>query len=267
MTIQLKSPDEIELIRKSSLLVSQTLAHVAGHIRPGVTTAELDALAEAYILDHQAKPAFKGYRGFPASLCISVNEQVVHGIPGPREIREGDILSVDCGVLKDGYYGDSAFTFPVGEVAAEHQKLLRVTYNSLFLGIEKAVSGNRIGDIGYAIQEYTETQHKYGVVRDLIGHGVGKSLHEPPDVPNYGKRGKGILLQEGMTLAIEPMINLGTWEVRQLPDRWTIVTKDGKPSAHFEHTIAVKRGKAEILSDHNLIFEALKKSEYVKDFR
>lgn len=265
--IHLKSPEEIELIRKSSLLVSQTLALVAGHIRPGVTTAELDAVAEQFILDHQAKPAFKGYRGFPASLCISVNEQVVHGIPGPREIREGDILSVDCGVCKDGYYGDSAFTFPVGEVAPEHQKLLQVTYNSLFLGIEKAVAGNRIGDIGYAIQEYTEFRHKYGVVRDLIGHGVGKNLHEPPDVPNYGKRGKGILLQEGLTLAIEPMINLGTWEVRQLPDRWTIVTKDGKPSAHFEHTVAVKRGKADVLSDHNLIFEALKKSEYVKDFR
>jgi methionyl aminopeptidase len=265
--IHIKTPEEIELIRKSSLLVSQTLALVAGHIQPGVTTTKLDALAEEFILDNQARPAFKGYRGFPASLCISVNEEVVHGIPGRREIREGDVVSVDCGVSKDGYYGDSAFTFPIGEVAPELLKLLQVTYNSLFLGIEKAVAGNRIGDIGQAIQDYTEFQHKYGVVRDLIGHGVGKSLHEPPDVPNYGKRGKGIQLQEGLTIAIEPMINLGTWEVKQLPDKWTIVTKDGKPSAHFEHTVAVKRGKADVLSDHNLIFEALKKSEYVKDFR
>ena len=265
--IQLKTPEEIEKIRKSSLLVSQTLALVVEYIHPGVQTSKLDAVAEEFILDNQAKPAFKGYRGFPASLCISVNEEVVHGIPGKREIREGDVISVDCGVCKDGFYGDSAFTFPIGEVSPEVLKLLQVTYNSLYLGIEKAVVGNRIGDIGYAIQEYTEFQHKYGVVRDLIGHGVGRSLHEPPDVPNYGKRGKGMLLLEGLTIAIEPMINLGTWEVKQLSDKWTIVTKDGKPSAHYEHTIAVNKGKADILSDHNLIFEALKKSDCIKDFR
>ncbi|HNO48470.1 MAG TPA: type I methionyl aminopeptidase, partial [Chitinophagales bacterium] len=183
-----------------------------------------------------------------------------------RIIQEGDILSVDCGVKKDGYFGDSAFTFPVGEVSAEAKKLLRVTLNALYLGIEKAVVGNRIGDISYAIQEHTQFKHNYGVVRDLIGHGVGKNLHEEPDVPNYGKRGKGLVLKEGLTIAIEPMINLGTHEVKVLDDKWTIVTRDGKPSAHFEHTIAVGKGKPEILSDHNLIFEAIKKSDYISDF-
>ncbi|HMY43156.1 MAG TPA: type I methionyl aminopeptidase, partial [Chitinophagales bacterium] len=186
--------------------------------------------------------------------------------PSDRIIQEGDILSVDCGVKKDGYFGDSAFTFPIGDVGAEAKKLLRVTLNSLYLGIEKAVVGNRIGDISYAIQEHTQFKHNYGVVRDLIGHGVGKNLHEEPDVPNYGKRGKGLVLREGLTIAIEPMINLGTHEVKVLGDNWTIVTRDGKPSAHFEHTIAVGKGKPEILSDHNLIFEAIKKSDYISDF-
>jgi methionyl aminopeptidase len=196
-----------------------------------------------------------------------VNEQVVHGFPSDREIKEGDILSVDCGVFKDGYHGDSAFTFPIGEVDPDSKKLLQVTFNSLFVGIEQAVAGNRIGDIGFAIQNYCEFTHKYGVVRDLVGHGIGKDLHEDPQVPNYGKRGKGPMLQEGWVIAIEPMINMGTFQVRTLSDKWTIITKDNKPSAHFEHTVAVKRGKADILSDHNLIFEAIKKSEYIKDFR
>ena len=196
-----------------------------------------------------------------------MNEQVVHGFPSDREIKEGDILSVDCGVFKDGYHGDSAFTFPIGEVDPDAKKLLQVTFNSLFVGIEQAVAGNRIGDIGFAIQNYCEFTHKYGVVRDLVGHGIGKDLHEDPQVPNYGKRGKGPMLQEGWVIAIEPMINMGTFQVRTLSDKWTIITKDNKPSAHFEHTVAVKRGKADILSDHNLIFEAIKKSEYIKDFR
>lgn len=265
--IQIKTPEEIELIRKSSLLVSQTHALLVEYIKPGVKTSRLDEIAEQFIRDNGAVPSFKGYGGFPYTLCISVNEQVVHGFPSDREIKEGDVLSVDCGVYKNGFHGDSAFTFPIGEVTAEAKKLLQVTFNSLFLGIEQAIVGNRVGDIGYAIQNYCEFTHKYGVVRDLVGHGIGKDLHEDPQVPNYGKRGKGPTLQEGMVIAIEPMINSGTYQVRTLSDKWTIITKDGKPSAHFEHTVAVKRGKADILSDHNLIFEAIKKSEYIKDFR
>lgn len=265
--ILLKSPEEIEYIRKSSLLVSQTHAILVEYIKPGVKTSKLDEIAEQFIRDNGGKPSFKGYGGFPATLCISVNEQVVHGFPSDREIKEGDILSIDCGVYKNGYHGDSAFTFPIGEISSEAKKLLQVTFNSLYIGIEQAIVGNRIGDIGYAIQNYCEFTHKYGVVRDLVGHGVGKDLHEDPQIPNYGKRGKGPMLQEGMVIAIEPMINLGTYHVRTLQDKWTIITKDGKLSAHFEHTLAVQKGKADILSDHNLIFEAIKKSEYIKDFR
>ncbi|MCC6583438.1 MAG: type I methionyl aminopeptidase [Chitinophagales bacterium] len=265
--IHLKTPEEIEYIRKSSLLVSQTHALLVEYIKPGVKTSKLDEIAEQFIRDNGAVPSFKGYGGFPATLCISVNEQVVHGFPSEREIQEGDILSVDCGVYKDGYHGDSAFTFPIGVVDAEAKKLLQITFNSLYIGIEQAVAGNRVGDIGFAIQNYCEFTHKYGVVRDLVGHGIGKNLHEDPQVPNYGKRGKGPMLQEGWVIAIEPMINMGTFQVRTLSDKWTIITKDGKPSAHFEHTVAVKKGKADILSDHNLIFEAIKKSEYIKDFR
>jgi methionyl aminopeptidase len=265
--ILLKSPEEIEYIRKSSLLVSQTHAILVEYIKPGVKTSKLDEIAEQFIRDNGGKPSFKGYGGFPATLCISVNEQVVHGFPSDREIKEGDILSIDCGVFKNGYHGDSAFTFPIGEISSEAKKLLQVTFNSLYIGIEQAIVGNRIGDIGYAIQNYCEFTHKYGVVRDLVGHGVGKDLHEDPQIPNYGKRGKGPMLQEGMVIAIEPMINLGTYHVRTLQDKWTIITKDGKLSAHFEHTLAVQKGKADILSDHNLIFEAIKKSEYIKDFR
>lgn len=265
--IHYKTPEEIEYIRKSSLLVSQTHAMLVEYIKPGVKTSRLDELAEQFIRDNGAEPAFKGYRGFPFTLCISPNEQVVHGFPGDREIVEGDILSVDCGVSKDGFFGDSAFTFPIGNVTPEVKKLLQVTFNSLFLGIEKAVVGNRLGDIGYAIQHYCEEEHGFGVVRDLIGHGIGRNLHEEPDVPNYGKRGKGAVLQEGLVIAIEPMINMGTWQVKHLPDKWTVVSRDLKPSAHFEHTVAVKRQKADVLSDHNLIFEAIKRSEYIQDFR
>jgi methionyl aminopeptidase len=265
--IQFKTPEEIELIRKSSLLVSQTHALLVEYIKPGVKTIKLDQVAEQFIRDNNAVPSFKGYGGFPATLCISVNEQVVHGFPSDREIKEGDILSIDCGVYKNGFHGDSAFTFPVCDVTEESKKLLLRTYNSLYLGIEKAIAGNRVGDIGFAIQNYCENTYKYGIVRDLVGHGVGKELHEEPQIPNYGKRGKGIMLQEGMVIAIEPMVNLGTYQVRTLSDKWTVITKDGKPSAHFEHTISVQKQKADILSDHNLIFEAIKKSEYIKDFR
>ena len=265
--IHLKTPEEIELIRKSSLLVSQTHALLVEYIKPGVKTAKLDEIAEQFIRDNGATPSFKGYGGFPASLCISANEQVVHGFPSDREIQEGDILSIDCGVYKDGFHGDSAFTFPICDVSEEVKKLLQRTFNSLYLGIEKAVVGNRVGDIGFAIQNYCEYTYKYGVVRDLVGHGVGRDLHEDPQIPNYGKRGKGPMLQDGLVIAIEPMINMGTHEVRTLADKWTVITKDGKPSAHFEHTVAVRKQKADILSDHNLIFEAIKKSEYIKDFR
>lgn len=255
--IFLKTPEEIEILRQSSLLVGKTLAEVAKHIQPGVTTLELDAIAEAFIRDHQAVPGFKGYGGFPNSLCTSVNEQVVHGIPNDKPLQDGDIVSIDCGVLKNDFYGDSAYTFAVGEVAPEIKELLRVTKESLEKAIEVSIEGQRIGDIGYAVQSHAEA-HGYGVVRELVGHGLGHELHEAPEVPNYGRRGRGIKLQQGMVLAIEPMINLGVKEVRQLSDGWTIVTSDGLPSAHFEHDVAVMKGKAEVLSTFEFIEEALK---------
>jgi len=220
--IKLKTREEIELMRQSAQLVSKTLGMLAAEIRPGVTTLYLDNLAETYIRDHKAVPGFLGLYDFPNSLCISVNEQVVHGIPNKKPLMEGDIISVDCGVLKDGYYGDHAYTFAVGEIAPEVQQLLDVTKKSLFLGIEQMVPGNRIGDIGFAIQRYTE-KHGYGVVRELVGHGLGQEMHESPEVPNYGKRGRGPVIKEGLVLAIEPMINLGTRKVKQLSDGWTIV--------------------------------------------
>ena len=217
----------------------------------------MDAIAEAFIRDHQAVPGFKGYGGFPNSLCTSVNEQVVHGIPNDKPLQDGDIVSIDCGVLKNDFYGDSAYTFAVGEVAPEIKELLRVTKESLEKAIEVSIEGQRIGDIGYAVQSHAEA-HGYGVVRELVGHGLGHELHEAPEVPNYGRRGRGIKLQQGMVLAIEPMINLGVKEVRQLSDGWTIVTSDGLPSAHFEHDVAVMKGKAEVLSTFEFIEEALK---------
>lgn len=256
--IKLKTREEIELMRQSAQLVSKTLGMLATEIRPGVTTLYLDNLAETYIRDHKAVPGFLGLYDFPNSLCISVNEQVVHGIPNKKPLMEGDIISVDCGVLKDGYYGDHAYTFAVGEIAPEVQQLLDVTKKSLFLGIEQMVPGNRIGDIGFAIQRYTE-KHGYGVVRELVGHGLGQEMHESPEVPNYGKRGRGPVIKEGLVLAIEPMINLGTKKVKQLSDGWTIVTADGKPSAHFEHDVAIVDGKPEILSTFDYIEEALEK--------
>ena len=263
--IHYKSAEEIELLRQSSLLVSKTHAVVAAEIKPGVSLAYLDSIAESFIRDNGGVPVFKGYNGFPATLCTSLNEAVVHGIPGDQILKEGDILSVDCGVIMNGFVGDSAFTFPIGEVSEEVAKLLSVTRESLYLGIEQAVAGNRIGDIGYAIQEYAERQHGYGIVRELVGHGVGRDLHEEPEVPNYGKRGQGPLLKEGMVIAIEPMINLGKRNVVQADDGWTIVTADQKQSAHFEHTIAVNKGAADVLSSFAPIDEAIKKNDEILD--
>ncbi|MFT7588825.1 MAG: methionyl aminopeptidase [Limisphaerales bacterium] len=256
-----KTISEIERLRVSALLVSSTLAEVAKQIRPGVRTSKLDEIAEAYIRDNGAEPGFKGYRGFPWTLCISVNDAVVHGMPSDYEVKPGDLLSIDCGVLKDGFYGDSAYTFLVGETTAEIEALLAATKVSLYKGIEVATAGGRIGDIGYAVQQYTEKERGYGVVRDLVGHGVGKSLHEEPEVRNYGRRGQGLKLQEGLVIAIEPMINLGTREVKQLSDGWTISTADGKPSAHYEHMIAVRKGEADILSSFEPIEEVERSNE------
>jgi methionyl aminopeptidase len=257
--IHIKSEEEIELMRESALLVGRTLAAVAESIRPGMTTLALDAIAETFIRDHGGVPGFKGYGDFPNTLCASKNEAVVHGIPDSIELQEGDILSLDCGVLMNGYYGDSAYTFAIGEVSAEVEKLLRVTRECLNLAIEQCVVGKRIGDIGYACQAHAEA-NGFGVVRELVGHGLGKELHEAPEVPNYGRRGNGPRLSEGMVLAVEPMINLGRKEVVQAEDGWTIVTSDGKPSAHFEHDVVVRRGLPEVLSSFAPIEEVLKAS-------
>ena len=256
--IYYKSAEEIELIRESSLLVSQTLAEVAKVIKAGVTTKNLNDLAETFIKDHGAIPAFLNYNGFPYSLCISPNEQVVHGFPGEYVIQEGDLISVDCGVIKNNFFGDSAYTFSIGEVDAEKQKLVEVTQECLRLAIEKAVVGSRIGDVGFAVQDYAE-KNGFGVVKELVGHGVGIKLHEKPEVPNYGKRGSGIKLEEGMVIAIEPMINAGVAGVKFWSDGWTVTSKDNKPSAHFEHTVAVKKGQADVLSTFSLIEEVLNK--------
>lgn len=253
MKISLKTDDEIELMRKANRLVGETLAELAKHIKPGVTTLHLDKIAEEFIRDHGAVPTFKNFPNpygepFPASICTSVNEVVVHGIPNEQTIlKDGDIISIDCGTLLDGYNGDSAYTFCVGEVVEETKQLLKITKESLYLGIEQAVAGNRVGNIGYAVQHYCETQG-YGVVRELTGHGIGKEMHEHPSIPNYGSRGSGILLKAGMCIAIEPMITQGDRHIGLLPDRWGIMTLDRKPAAHFEHTIAICKGKAEILS-------------------
>ena len=252
--IYYKKEEEIDLIRESSLLVAKTHAEIAGLIKPGITTLALDKIAEEFIRDNGGVPAFKGYGGFPNTLCMSPNNQVVHGIPNDRVLEDGEILSVDCGVVMNGYFGDSAFTYEVGEIDAETKQLLKVTKESLYKGIEMAVSGNRIGDIGYAVQKHAES-FGYGVVRELVGHGVGKNLHESPEVPNYGRRGRGAKLQEGLVIAIEPMINMGKRKIMQHNDGWTITTIDNKPSAHFEHTIVVRKGKAEILSS----FEEIEK--------
>src|SRR4051812_9273436 len=246
--VHYKSKDEIELIRESSLLVSKTLAEVAKIVRPGISTLEIDHIAEEFILDNGATPSFKGFEDFPFACCISVNDAVVHGFPTKEPLKEGDIVTVDVGVYKNNFHGDSAYTFAVGDISDDVKKLLNITKLSLYRGIEKAVHGNRIGDIAFAVQYATEKEHGYGVVRELVGHGIGRELHEEPQVPNYGKRGSGAKLKEGMVICIEPMINLGTKNVYHDKDGWTIRTSDGKPAAHYEHTICIQRGKADILS-------------------
>ena len=253
MKIYLKTEDEIELMRQANQLVGKTLGELAKHIKPGVTTLQLDKIADEFIRDHGAIPTFKGFPNpyggpFPASICTSVNDAVVHGIPNAETVlKEGDIISVDCGTLLNGFNGDSAYTFCVGEVSEEVRKLLKTTKESLYLGIENAVAGKHLGDISSAVQEHCEAQ-KYGIVRELTGHGIGREMHEDPQVPNYGRRGNGVMLKAGMCIAIEPMITMGDRAIWMDQDRWTIRTRDGKPAAHFEHTIVVRRGKAEILS-------------------
>lgn len=254
--IYLKTDEEIELMRESNRLVGMTLGELSKQIKPGVTTLQLDKIADEFIRDHGATPSFLGYNGFPNSICTSVNENVVHGIPNSKPLQEGDVLSIDCGTSKNGFSGDSAYTFCVGEVAEEVKELLRATRKSLYLGIEQAKEGKRIGDIGYTIQSYCEKQG-YSVVRELVGHGIGRDMHEAPEVPNYGRRGTGALIRNGMCIAIEPMINLGSKNVVFESDGWTVRTKDRKPSAHFEHTIAVRNGKADILSTFEFIEDQL----------
>ena len=255
--IYYKTAEEIEQIRNSSLLVARTLAEVAKNINPGVTSLQLDKIAEEFIHDNGGIPAFKGYGGFPNSLCVSPNEQVVHGIPNDQPYVDGDIISVDCGDLLNGFYGDSAYTFSVGEIPNETMQLMKVTKESLYRGIGVALPGKRLQDISYEIQTYCE-KNGYSVVRELVGHGIGRNLHEAPEVPNFGKRGSGIKLQVGLVIAIEPMINLGKRNIVHGKDGWTIKTADNKPSAHFEHTIAIKEGKADILSSFEYVEDVLK---------
>jgi len=257
--IYLKTSEEIELLRESNMLVGKTLGELAKIIKPGVSTLELDKLAEEFIRDNGAEPGFLGYGGFPNTLCISCNDQVVHGIPSSYVLKEGDVVSIDCGVYKNKYHGDSAYTFAVGEIDPEVQKLLNATKESLYKGIENAIEGKRIGDVGFAVQHHAESQG-FSVVRELVGHGVGRDLHEDPQVPNYGRRGQGVKLKAGMVIAIEPMINLGKRHVIQAEDGWTIITRDNKPSAHFEHTVAIGKGNADILSSFKFVEEALNKN-------
>lgn len=257
--IHYKSKEEIELMRESAQVVSRALGLIAEKIGPGVTPLALDKIAEEYIRDQGAIPGFLGLYDFPNTLCTSLNEHVVHGIPNKKELRDGDVLSVDCGAIKNEFYGDHAYTFAIGEVSDEVRKLLEVTKESLYLGIDQMQAGKRLGDIGYAIQHHAE-KHGYGVVRDLVGHGLGRVMHEDPQVPNYGRQGKGKKLQEGLVLAIEPMINMGDYRVKQLKDGWSIVSKDGKPSAHFEHDVAIVNGKPDILSTFEYVDAALAKN-------
>lgn len=251
-----KSIEEIELMRESALIVSRTLGVIAAEVKPGVTTLQLDKIAETCIRDHGAVPGFLGLYDFPNTLCMSPNEQVVHGIPNDTPLKEGDIISVDCGAIKNGFYGDHAYTFEVGEIDTETKKLLEVTKKSLYLGIAEFKHGNRVGDVGYAIQQYCES-HGYGIVRELVGHGLGRKMHEDPEMPNYGKRGRGKKFIEGMVVAIEPMVNRGTHRIKQHRDGWTITTRDNEPSAHFEHNVALVDGKPELLSTFKYIYEAL----------
>jgi len=251
--IHYKTPGEIELMRESALLVSKTLTEAARALRPGMTTRQLDTLIAEFIQDHDAVPSFLNYRGYPFASCISVNDVVVHGFPNDRPLQDGDIISVDIGVIKKGYHGDHAYTFAIGDPGPEVTQLIRVTKESLYRGIEKAIAGNRVGDISYAIEEHTAKKYGYGVVRELVGHGLGRYLHEEPQVPNYGRRGTGAKLKEGLVLAIEPMINLGRRDVYTESDGWTVRTADHQPSVHFEHDVAVRKGRADVLSDYSII--------------
>jgi methionyl aminopeptidase len=256
--LYLKTDEEVGLLRESNMLVSRTLAEIASFIKPGITTLYLDNLAEKYIRDHGGVPAFKGYGGFPKTLCTSVNDEVVHGIPSDYVLKEGDIISIDCGVILNGWYGDSAYTFAVGEIDGNVKRLLEYTKVSLEDGVREAVAGNRIGDISYAVQARAESGG-YSVVRELVGHGIGKRLHEPPEVPNYGRRGTGSKMEKGMVICIEPMINLGKKETVQMKDGWTIKTADGKPSAHFEYAVAIDKGEAKVLTTFKFIEEVINK--------
>ena len=253
-----KTEAEIALMKEAAMLVSKTLTEVAKVLKPGMTTMQLDTLCAAFVKDHKAIPSFFNYRGYPHNICASVNDVVVHGFPGNAVLKEGDIVTIDMGVILNGWHGDHAYTFILGEAAAEVLQIVKVTKESLYKGIEKAIVNNRVGDISFAIQEYTEKKHGYGVVRELVGHGLGRQLHEEPQVPNYGKRGSGPKLKENLVLAIEPMINMGTRDVYTEEDGWTVRTRDGKPSVHFEHDVCVKRGKALILSDYSIIEAAEK---------
>ena len=270
--IYYKTQAEIELIRESCILVCKTLAHVATLLKPGVRGIDIDKSAENFIRDNGGVPAFKNYSrdsdgkdGFPFSLCWSINEEVVHGFPSERELKDGDVVSVDCGVEMNGFFGDSAYTFAIGNVPETTMRLLVATNESLYKGIDAAVAGKRLGDIGFAIQDYTERKNKYSVVRELVGHGIGRDLHEEPHVANHGKRGQGAVLRSGLVIAIEPMINLGKKEVGTLADGWTIVAKDKKPSAHYEHTVVVRKDKAEILSEHSFIEKAIKNNSEIRE--
>jgi methionyl aminopeptidase len=256
--LHLKTGEEVELLRASNQLVSRTLAELAKIIRPGITTLRLDQVAEEFIRDNKALPGFKGYNDFPNTLCTSVNDEVVHGIPSKYELKDGDIISIDCGVILEGFYGDSAFTYPVGEINDERKRLLEYTRESLEAGAAQAMSGNRVGDISWAVQNKAESGG-FTVVRELVGHGLGKKLHEAPEVPNYGRRGRGPKLKEGMVICIEPMINMGGRSVRQMNDGWTVKTLDGLPSAHFEYAVAVKKNEADILTTFKFIDEELSK--------
>lgn len=257
--IYYKTNTEIEIMRESARLVGKAIAEAAKLIRPGITTGKLDLVAEEFIRDNGGTPSFKNYKGYPYTACISVNDAVVHGFPNGKELKEGDVISFDVGVYKNGYHGDSAYTFAVGDPGEEALKLMKVTKQALYKGIEQSVAGNRIGDIAFAIQQHCEKENKYGVVRELVGHGLGRHLHEDPQVPNYGKRGSGPKMKEGMVIAIEPMVNLGVKEVWYDEDGWTVRTKDGKVSAHYEHTVCVQKGKADVLSSFEDI-EAVERS-------
>jgi methionyl aminopeptidase len=256
--LYLKTNEEVALLRKSNLLVSRTLAEIAKLIKPGITTLSLDKVAETFIRDNGAVPAFKGYNGFPKTLCTSVNDEVVHGIPSGYILKEGDIISIDCGVIIDGYYGDSAYTFAVGEINNDVRKLLEVTKASLEEGVREAIAGNRVGDISFAVQNKAESAG-FSVVRELVGHGIGTKLHEAPEVPNYGKKGSGAKMEKGLVICIEPMINMGLKDTIQMSDGWTIKTADGKPSAHFEYAVAIDKGKADVLTTFKYIEEVLSK--------